>query len=128
MCPCVRLSYRSVNYQYREREPIWRQPERPYQLVSGRLFHFPRGGVDVTEGQSVAQVGGEHVEVQILMKTEKDHFGPVSRKKEHMLEIYLGDPDDSLKRLVNALRRYHESGDRPPTCPGSRSTSRGILS
>ena len=93
MCPCVRLSYRSVNYQYREREPIWRQRASLARLR--QTFPFPAWRRRRDRGQSVAQVGGEHVEVQILMKSEKDHFGPVSRKKEHMPEIYLGDDDSS---------------------------------
>ena len=54
-----------------------------------------------------------HKEVRMLMQAEKDHIGPVSPKKEHMLEIYLGNPDDSLKRLVNALRRYHDLAIAP---------------
>jgi hypothetical protein len=82
MCPCVRLSYRSVNYQHRERERIWRQPDRPYQLVSGRLFHFPRGGVDVTEAQSVAQVGGEHV---------REGLGAGSRLLKEVHEVKIVD-------------------------------------
>jgi DNA-binding transcriptional ArsR family regulator len=49
-----------------------------------------------------------HKEVQKLVQVEKEHFGPLAPEKERMLEIYLDDPDGSLKRLVDTLRRYHD--------------------
>jgi DNA-binding transcriptional ArsR family regulator len=54
-----------------------------------------------------------HKEVQLLLQAQKDHFGPISPEKEHMLEIYLSDPEGSLKRLVEALRRYHDLAIAP---------------
>src|SRR5215212_11834266 len=49
-----------------------------------------------------------HAEVQMLMQKEKEQFGPLSTEKERLLEIYLKDPGGSLKRLVDALRCYHD--------------------
>jgi DNA-binding transcriptional ArsR family regulator len=54
-----------------------------------------------------------HKEVQLLIRAEKDRFGPLSPEKEHMLEIYLSDPEGSLKRLVDTLRRYHDLAIAP---------------
>jgi Family of unknown function (DUF5937) len=44
----------------------------------------------------------------MLMRKEKEQFGPLPTEKERLLEIYLEDPESSLKRLVDALRRYHD--------------------
>src|SRR5215208_6735013 len=49
-----------------------------------------------------------HTEVRMLMQAEKEQFGPLSPVKELMLGIYLSDPEGSLKRLVDTLRRYHD--------------------
>jgi DNA-binding transcriptional ArsR family regulator len=54
-----------------------------------------------------------HKEVQLLLQAQKDHFGPISPEKERLLEIYLNDPEGSLKRLVEALRRYHDLAIAP---------------
>jgi DNA-binding transcriptional ArsR family regulator len=54
-----------------------------------------------------------HKEVQLLIQAQKDHFGPLSPEKEHMLEIYLSDPEGSLKRLVDTLQRYHDLAIAP---------------
>jgi hypothetical protein len=44
----------------------------------------------------------------MLMRKEKEQFGPLPTEKERLLEIYLEDPESSLKRLVDELRRYHD--------------------
>jgi DNA-binding transcriptional ArsR family regulator len=49
-----------------------------------------------------------HTEVQMLVQAEKEQFGPLSPEKARLLEIYLSDPEGSLKRLVDTLRRYHD--------------------
>ena len=49
-----------------------------------------------------------HREVWMLMQKEKEQFGPLPTEKERLLEIYLKDPESSLKRLVDALRCYHD--------------------
>src|SRR5215217_8055466 len=49
-----------------------------------------------------------HQEVEAFVRVEKEQFGSLSTEKERLLEIYLGDPEDSLKRLVDELRRYHD--------------------
>jgi DNA-binding transcriptional ArsR family regulator len=49
-----------------------------------------------------------HTEVQMLVQAENEQFGPVSPDKARLLEIYLSDPEGSLKRLVDTLRRYHD--------------------
>jgi DNA-binding transcriptional ArsR family regulator len=49
-----------------------------------------------------------HKEVQLLLQVQKEQFGPLSPEREHMLQIYLSDPEGSLKRLVDTLRRYHD--------------------
>jgi DNA-binding transcriptional ArsR family regulator len=54
-----------------------------------------------------------HKEVQLLVQAQKVRFGPLSPEKEHMLEIYLSDPEGSLKRLVDTLRRYHDLAIAP---------------
>jgi DNA-binding transcriptional ArsR family regulator len=53
-----------------------------------------------------------HTEVQILVQAEKEMFG-LPPDKERMLGIYLKDPEGSLKRLVDELRRYHELAISP---------------
>jgi DNA-binding transcriptional ArsR family regulator len=49
-----------------------------------------------------------HAEVQLPVQVEKEQFGPLSPEKARLLEIYLSDPEGSLKRLVDTLRRYHD--------------------
>ena len=46
-------------------------------------------------------------EVEDLVRVEKELFG-LPPEKERMLEIFLDDPEGSLKRLVDTLRRYHD--------------------
>jgi DNA-binding transcriptional ArsR family regulator len=54
-----------------------------------------------------------YAEVQLLVQAHKDQFGPLAPEKEHMLETYLSDPEGSLKRLVDTLRRYHDLAIAP---------------
>jgi len=54
-----------------------------------------------------------HTEVQMLVQAEKEQFGPLSPEKARLLEIYLSDPEGSLMRLVDTLRRYHELAIAP---------------
>jgi DNA-binding transcriptional ArsR family regulator len=49
-----------------------------------------------------------HGEVEAFVRVEKEQFGSLPPEKERMLWIYLKDPEVSLKRLVDALRRYHD--------------------
>jgi DNA-binding transcriptional ArsR family regulator len=49
-----------------------------------------------------------HTEVQMLVQVEKEQFGPLSPEKARLLEIYLSNPEGSLKRLVDTLQRYHD--------------------
>ena len=49
-----------------------------------------------------------HKEVQMLVQVEQEQFGPLSPEKARLLEIYLNDPEGSLKRLVDTLQRYHD--------------------
>jgi DNA-binding transcriptional ArsR family regulator len=51
--------------------------------------------------------------VQLLVQAQKEQFGPLSPEKARLLEIYLGDPEGSLKRLVDMLRRYHDLAIAP---------------
>src|SRR5215204_2938744 len=44
----------------------------------------------------------------MLVQVEKEQFGPLSPEKARLLEIYLSNPEGSLKRLVDTLRRYHD--------------------
>jgi DNA-binding transcriptional ArsR family regulator len=54
-----------------------------------------------------------HKEVQLLVRAQKAHFGPLSPEKARLLEIYLSDPEGSLKGLVDTLRRYHDLAIAP---------------
>jgi DNA-binding transcriptional ArsR family regulator len=49
-----------------------------------------------------------HTEVRMLVQAQNEQFGPLSPEKARLLEIYLSDPEGSLKRLVDTLRRYHD--------------------
>ena len=48
-----------------------------------------------------------HREVWMLIRKEREQFGPLPPAKERLLEVYLKDPEGTLRRLVDALRRYH---------------------
>jgi len=47
-------------------------------------------------------------EVEALVRVEKELFDRLDPLQERLLEIYLKDPEGSLKRLVDTLRRYHD--------------------
>jgi len=49
-----------------------------------------------------------HEEVEAFVREEKEQFGLLAPEKARLLETYLGDPEGSLERLVDALRRYHD--------------------
>jgi DNA-binding transcriptional ArsR family regulator len=49
-----------------------------------------------------------HEEVEAFVQEEKEQFGFLAPDKARLLEIYLSNPEDSLKRLVDTLRRYHD--------------------
>jgi DNA-binding transcriptional ArsR family regulator len=51
-------------------------------------------------------------EVEALVRVKKERFG-LPPEKERLLEIYLNDPEGSLKRLVDTLRRYHDLAISP---------------
>jgi DNA-binding transcriptional ArsR family regulator len=54
-----------------------------------------------------------HDEVEAFVQQEKEQFGSPAPEKARLLEIYLSDPEDTLKRLVDALRRYHDLAFAP---------------
>jgi DNA-binding transcriptional ArsR family regulator len=47
-------------------------------------------------------------DVEAFVRGEKEQFGVLTSDKASLLEVYLGDPEGSLKRLVDELRRYHD--------------------
>jgi DNA-binding transcriptional ArsR family regulator len=49
-----------------------------------------------------------HEEVEAFVRQEKLQFGTLAPEKVRLLEIYLSDPEDSLERLVDELKRYHD--------------------
>jgi DNA-binding transcriptional ArsR family regulator len=49
-----------------------------------------------------------HEEVEAFVRVEKEQFGSLAPEKARLLEIYVSDPEGSLKRLVDELRRYHD--------------------
>jgi DNA-binding transcriptional ArsR family regulator len=51
-------------------------------------------------------------EVESLVRVEKELFG-LPPEEERLLGSYLRDPEGSLRRLVDALRRYHELAIAP---------------
>jgi hypothetical protein len=51
-------------------------------------------------------------EVETLIRVEKESFG-LAPEKERALGIYLEDPEGSLKKLVDTLRRYHDLAIAP---------------
>ena len=54
-----------------------------------------------------------HTEVQMLMQVQQEQFDPLVPEKECLLEIYLREPEGSLQRLVDTLKRYHELAIAP---------------
>ena len=54
-----------------------------------------------------------HDEVEVFVRVEKEQFGSLAPEKARLLEIYLSDPEGSLKRLVDTLRRYHDLAIAP---------------
>src|SRR5215207_6115565 len=52
-------------------------------------------------------------EVEALVRVEKELFDRLDPAQERLLEIYLKDPEGSLKRLVDTLRRYHDLAIAP---------------
>jgi DNA-binding transcriptional ArsR family regulator len=54
-----------------------------------------------------------HDEVEVFLRVEKEQFGSLAPEKARLLEIYLSDPEGSLKRLVDTLRRYHDLAIAP---------------
>jgi DNA-binding transcriptional ArsR family regulator len=54
-----------------------------------------------------------HEEVEAFVRQEKKQFGSLAPEKTCLLEIYLGDPEGSLERLVDELRRYHDLAIAP---------------
>jgi DNA-binding transcriptional ArsR family regulator len=51
-------------------------------------------------------------EVETLVRVEKELFG-LPPEEERMLGTYLEDPEGSLRRLVDTLRRYHDLAIAP---------------
>src|SRR5215207_4814723 len=49
-----------------------------------------------------------HEEVEAFVRQEKEQFGSLAPEKARLPEIYLSDPEGSLERLVDELRRYHD--------------------
>src|SRR5215204_3904312 len=84
--------------------------------VAGRCPDF----LTPTPDASVATFGEElerlratpaevvHEEVEAFVRQEKQQFGSLAPEKARLLEIYLSDPEGSLERLVDELRRYHD--------------------
>jgi DNA-binding transcriptional ArsR family regulator len=54
-----------------------------------------------------------HEEVETFVRVEKEQFGSLAPEKARLLEIYMGDPESSLERLVDELRRYHDLAIAP---------------
>ena len=49
-----------------------------------------------------------HEEVAEFVRVENEQFTFLPPEKTRLLEIYLRDPEGSLRKLVDALRRYHD--------------------
>jgi DNA-binding transcriptional ArsR family regulator len=47
-------------------------------------------------------------EVEAFVRQEHEQFGSLAPEKSRLLEIYLCNPEGSLERLVDELRRYHD--------------------
>jgi DNA-binding transcriptional ArsR family regulator len=54
-----------------------------------------------------------HEEVEAFVQEEKEQFGSLAPDKVRLLEIYLSNPEGSLKRLVDTLGRYHDLAFAP---------------
>ncbi|HET6658577.1 MAG TPA: DUF5937 family protein [Rubrobacter sp.] len=54
-----------------------------------------------------------HEEVEAFVRVEKEQFGLLATEKVRLLENYVGDPEGSLKRLVDELRGYHDLAIAP---------------
>jgi DNA-binding transcriptional ArsR family regulator len=52
-------------------------------------------------------------QVRVIIQQEKDILRRLHPEQERMLRTLLGDPEDSVRRLVDALRRYHELAISP---------------
>jgi DNA-binding transcriptional ArsR family regulator len=52
-------------------------------------------------------------EFEALVRVEEEQFGPLPPEKGRLLGTFLGDPEGSLKRLVDALGRYHDLAVSP---------------
>jgi DNA-binding HxlR family transcriptional regulator len=52
-------------------------------------------------------------EVEALVRVEKELFAHLDPVQERLLEIYLKNPEGSLKRLVDTLQRYHHLAIAP---------------
>src|SRR5918995_3922326 len=52
-------------------------------------------------------------EVEALVRVEKELYGRLDPAQERLLEVYLKNPEGSLKRLVDTLRRYHDLAIAP---------------
>jgi DNA-binding transcriptional ArsR family regulator len=84
--------------------------------VAGRCPDFltpPPDASAVTFGEELERLRATpaevvHEDAEAFVLVEKEHFGSLSTEKERLLEVYLDDPEDSLKRLVDELRRYHD--------------------
>jgi len=53
-----------------------------------------------------------HTEVETLVRVDEELFG-LTREQERLLGAYLKDPEGSLKKLVDTLRRYHDLAIAP---------------
>ena len=49
-----------------------------------------------------------HEEVAMFMRDAEERFGFLAPEQTRLLERYLADPEGSLERLVDALRRFHD--------------------
>jgi DNA-binding transcriptional ArsR family regulator len=54
-----------------------------------------------------------HEEVEAFVGLEKEQFCSLAPEKERMLGTYLDDPEGSLERLVDELRRYYDLAIAP---------------
>jgi len=49
-----------------------------------------------------------HDDAEASVRAEKEHLGSLAPEKEQSLETYLKDPEGTLERVVDELRRYHD--------------------
>jgi len=54
-----------------------------------------------------------HDDVEAFVRAEKEQFGSLAPEKEQLLETYLKDPEGTLERVVDELRRYHDLAIAP---------------